>query len=502
MRSPILFVVAGILAIAGHAVAQQHVIINDGAATVQRDGPVLSIDASGIITAAWDDYRDGSQQVYVSRSTDGGFTWSSNKRASSTSAVPTGAPVLTTEVGGKVTIAWGDLRRPPMWSRVDVCVAHSADGGLTFNPDPRINDDSYADQQQPEITSIGGTVFTVWHGYPSTSQPKPATPLWVSRSTDGGATFEAQVRVDSYAKTSSDTIGTCNCCPTDIFTNGASNVYAPYRIDSSNMRDIFMARSTDNGMTWLPAVRVSHGRWILDACPGTGPSGAARGDTLWVSYMDQRNSTAPTIYVSRSTDGGATFGTDVKVGDNGNFPSLVADGRGRVFCLWSDVPRNNRANVYVAVSTNSGNTFGPPVRINPDTSIVNAQIRCVVAPNDSVYCTWREVISSYRNSIAFTNVKQLLYPAPSEVHESRVSAPELFSIAPQPLIAGQPAEILMLNGVSELKIVDMLGREVSALALTRMQTSTTQLITLQNPGVYYIIGRRGTERFARPVVVR
>lgn len=479
--------------------AQQHIRVNDGATGVRQEAPTLAIDANGNMTSAWIDYRTGSAQVFLARSTTGGRTWTPAVRVSGANAKPTGGwelgPYVTQLPSGEMSVIWTDMRRPPDWAHIDVCAARSTDNGRTFGADPRLNNDVMAAQQQPAMTSDARNIYVAWHGFPASGQ-NPATPIWAVRSTDGGATFSQQVRVDTYAPAQTDTIASCNCCGLGMFTNGSGNIYLPFRIDSANLRDIFLSRSTDYGVTWQQAVPVSHGRWFLNVCPGSGPRGVARGDTVWVAYMDQRSG-YQAVYLTRSVDGGRTFGQDVKLADSSNFPDVTVDSRGRVISAWSTVPRLNIAHVYCAASEDGGLTFNKPVRVNPNAAVVNGQVTLAAAPNGNVYCTWRETPTGDEGDMMFSNATELLYP-PAGVDERGPRSPLMLSIAPQPLLAGQSATVYCDASVTSLRIVDLLGRTVLTLDGQRAE----QPFALTAPGTYFMIAHNGAAHDVRPIVVR
>jgi hypothetical protein len=67
----------------------------------------------------------------------------------------------------------------------------------------------------------------------------------------------------------------CFCCKTAIVTAG-ERVYAAFRhIYPGSLRDIAIARSIDNGVTFGTPIRLSEDGWKIEACPDDGPSMAA-----------------------------------------------------------------------------------------------------------------------------------------------------------------------------------------------------------------------------------
>ncbi len=203
--------------------------------------------------------------------------------------------------------------------------------------------------------------------------------IFVRRSLDGGATWEADYRVVRAWPTQ----------PGIPFEDKpyivADNTHGPYAgtlyigwteftLDSSM---ILFARSTDHGVTWSPPLRISTKGGLPRDDNGSveGFTGAVGADgTLYVVWADGNH-----VVFTRSADGGRSFAPSrpivataasyFKVADvdraNG-FPQVGVDRRtGRLYVSWSDY-RHGDVDVFVATSADRGHTFGPAVRVNSD----------------------------------------------------------------------------------------------------------------------------------------
>lgn len=151
--------------------------------------------------------------------------------------------------------------------------------------------------------------------------------------------------------------------------------------DSSRIK---FSKSTDRGLTWLPAVTISdrsgdcvdEDNTVEGAVPAIGPDGE-----IYIAWSGPLG-----IMFDKSTDGGATFGTDKFVSSQpggwdysipgiyraNGLPITLCDTsrgvhRGRIYVTWSD-QRNGAGNtdVYVAYSDDKGNTWQPAIRVNDD----------------------------------------------------------------------------------------------------------------------------------------
>ena len=109
--------------------------------------PAIDVDISngsnrGFVYVAYEDYgTDGSLDMFFTRSTDGGVSWSTKKRINDD---PSGNradqfhPWLAVDQKGVISVIFYDRRNDPYNYLMDVYLTHSFDGGLTFTPNRRI----------------------------------------------------------------------------------------------------------------------------------------------------------------------------------------------------------------------------------------------------------------------------------------------------------------------------------------------------------------------------
>src|SRR3989442_2373205 len=98
--------------------------------------PSLAVDRSGHVLVAFIriDLTRNEQDVYFSRSTDGGITFSEPINASKTSlrGIRSFVPYVSTDSAGNVGLAWGVFGPGPLFpGGRDVYFSKSTDGGLT-----------------------------------------------------------------------------------------------------------------------------------------------------------------------------------------------------------------------------------------------------------------------------------------------------------------------------------------------------------------------------------
>jgi hypothetical protein len=162
---------------------------------------------------------------------------------------------------------------------------------------------------------------------------------------------------------------TCDCCnPVPIFAD--DTMLVAYRdfdeVGGEVVRNVVSSRSDDGGLSFEDAVAVADDDWQISGCPFTGPDVAVVDGTVLVAWMDARQSRYPnqdgsSIWVDRSSDGGATFGADIEVASDGfyRWPTMTVDQRGVVHLVWeAEGPDGGLAYAW---SGDSGETFSEAV---------------------------------------------------------------------------------------------------------------------------------------------
>jgi hypothetical protein len=336
---------------------------DDGTVLVTADGrnPTIAADLhSGVTYVAWAVPDEAGADVFVARVE--GETVSEPVRVN---AAPGEAgthdqapPEVAVGPDGAVYVAY--LVQTPVEGRrfpaSELRVARSADGGRSFEAAVRPHDDAgLPTSHHFHDLAVGaeGAVYVSWldgsaqdrydaeHPRPETDDPHahhadaggPGTEVRVARSTDGGRTFAPAVVVAQH---------TCQCCRTALTLGAEGTVYVAWRHlyedgTGPTIRDLAVARSTDGGATFSAPAPVHADGWRLDGCPHTGPAlavdGAGRLHAAWFTGAEGRVG----AYHAVAADG-LVFGPPRPLATTTAGPhlALAADATGAVQATWED----------------------------------------------------------------------------------------------------------------------------------------------------------------------
>lgn len=158
---------------------------------------------------------------------------------------------------------------------------------------------------------------------------------------------------------------TCDCCnPVPIAV--AESLVVAFRdfamADGQIVRNVAAVQSRDGRGSFAPTVAIADDDWFISGCPFSGPAVLAIDGELIVTWMDGRQSAHPdqtstSIWIDRSTDGGASFGTDLEVTGEGinRWPVLAASEDGVIYLVWET--SGMQGGLSYATSVDGGSTF-------------------------------------------------------------------------------------------------------------------------------------------------
>jgi hypothetical protein len=327
-------------------------INDDEDLNITQGGPYIVVYEDNVYIT-WYDYRNNNSDTYFARSIDAGGNFSSNKKIG--------------ELTGSLKIVVGPTGNiygiAEYYSLYNITFVKSTDGGVTFSNPINVNDEYSSEPQFPEIAvDNNDNIYVVWQDYrndlpsivPSNSD------IYLAKSTDGGDSFGPGIRVN-------DDLSLAPQVDPDIAVNKNGEVYivwADYRNDQPGGEadwDIFFAKSSDGGESFEDNIMVSHDEtYSSQSNPKLATDNSSN---IYVVWGDQRpgpgdESGNYKIYFSKSTNGGYSFGPDkfIKGGPAG--ASIVADDN-KIYIIyvfgWGNL-------IY---SEDEGETFTEPIFVTP-----------------------------------------------------------------------------------------------------------------------------------------
>ena len=239
--------------------------------------------------------------VYVRRSTDAGSTWSAPVAATSNGSFDD-KPYLDAR-GDEVLVGWADF----LFSPAKVFAVRSTDAGATFGPAIPLANASVGGNGACPVIDDDGDYFMFWRDSFQDS-------LWVSKSTNQGLTWTPDrgiVALNPLPSTLPGGFRIVNFPAADAHPATADLVVL-WNDQLLGDPDILSIRSTDGGTTWSAPVRVNDDAgstaqffpWI-----DFDETGVAH--AVW--YDRRANGFDIDVYTSRSTDVGATWEANVRV---------------------------------------------------------------------------------------------------------------------------------------------------------------------------------------------
>jgi hypothetical protein len=248
--------------------------------------------------------------------------------------------------------------------RADVKFQKSTDAGRTWLPADVLIRWGASYLAYPDITTDSdGDIYIVYQDKHVDTTGAPSYQLSCVRSSDGGATWTAPAQVDD---SSGGTIGWAR-----IAADSAGNLICVWNDWRAGSGHIWSSVSTDQGATWRRNVRVDDDTTDYDCYhadvfvqPGTNHYLVA---AQVPRSFENRPHIRPCAFLYRSTDMGQTFEPGVQLdtfNDYAAHPHVVAD-RDHIICDYSGDGREVRDTIIVEARTfyTQADTWGAPSRV-------------------------------------------------------------------------------------------------------------------------------------------
>lgn len=282
-----------------------------------------------LVHVVWHDDRNGGYEVYYRRSTDGGTTWETDQRLTN-APLFSGYPSLAVDEN-TLHVTWYDQRD----GNYEIYYKRSTDGGVTWLSDMRLTGNP-AVSYSPSIAVNGNLVHLVWYDTSDGNEE-----IYYKRSTNGGLTWEADVRLTNDPAFSDNT----------SITVSGSYVHVTWMDTRDGNYEIYYIRSTDEGLNWEPETRLT---WFSGS--SYNPSIISSGPNVHCVWYDGREGNYE-IFYKRSTDGGINWEDDMRLTEDpasSAFP-FIAVSDSLVHVAWQD-ERDGNPEIYYKRNPNGNLT--------------------------------------------------------------------------------------------------------------------------------------------------
>lgn len=347
-------------------------------------------------------------RIVVQKSTDNGLTWNDGvgigqgMQPQAQDKEWLAVDHTQSPYRGNIYVTWTEFDNYGSTNPADssrIRFSKSTDEGETWSTAITISDVSgncidSDNTTEGAVPCVGpnGEVYVAWAG---------PVGLVFDKSTDGGQTWGTDVFVSSIPggwDFDVSGINRCNGLPITMCDIGNSPYNGHIYVVWSDQRngatdtDIFMARSTDGGISWTAPIKVNDDNTTRHQFFVWSTIDLSTGH-LWFVFYDRRNTTgaATDVFVAKSTDGGTTF-ENFKISETSFTPTSgvffgdytnIAAWEGKIYPIWMRLQGN--LSVWTVIIEDSTTI---PVELNNFTAI---------ADDGKVYLSW-ETSSEINNN--------------------------------------------------------------------------------------------------------
>ncbi len=285
--------------------------------------------------------------------------------------------------------AYGDtiyvvMKRTPETSvQNHMYLVRSTTGGMSFGDTVRIDNYDTNVTRFPVVTTdnTGNPVVAFMRFNSTFGQAKYVT----TRSADWGATFSTPVLA------SIGMADVCDCCPASVLTSGSTQAVL-FRNNVSNIRDNWVAVSSNIGTSYATNRVIDTTLWMLMSCPSSGPDGFILGDTLYSVFMSGASGSSM-VYFSK-TDIATLSSTTTHNSITGpvsgvtaqNYPRIANNGS-RSIAVWKQSSGGSAAVAYAYTSNVAGGISGYALIPGASGGVENAD---VAISGNYVHVVWQD----------------------------------------------------------------------------------------------------------------
>ena len=362
---------------------RQELTVFDKPHEAHVSAPAVAVTRDGKIVLAWIAQQGHDNNLFVAQPGSDPKPVRVNPEGLSVDSLHQ-PPGLALGPGGEVYVSWSSAKPVPEGGLFasDLRLSRSLDGGRTFENPLRVNEDRPISHSFEGLgVAPDGTVIVSWID----SRDGVSTGgTYLARVTERGSRVEKTLKLDEGE--------TCVCCRIDVAAGPGDTVAVAWRkVFPGSIRDMVVGLSRDGARSFSPAGLVHADRWKINACPHRGGSVAMDGrGRVYLAWYTETAEGQPRMLFAASGDG-LRFGPPSRLNTAaGYIPDqvrLAADPAGRVAIVWEEATAVRRR-VLLRYSTDGGRTLSAPQALSQAIKAYAPDV--AVAPSGDFVVAWHE----------------------------------------------------------------------------------------------------------------
>jgi hypothetical protein len=361
---------------------RQELTIFDQPHEAHVSAPAVAVTRDGKTVLAWFAQQGHDNNLFVARSGGEPKPMRVNPEGLFVDSLHQ-PPGLALGPGDEVYVSWSSRKPIPDGGLFasDLRLSRSLDGGRTFDGHLRVNEDRPISHSFEGLgVASDGTVIVSWI---DSRDGVNTAGTYLARIAERGSRVEHTLKLDEGE--------TCVCCRVDVAAGPRDTVAVAWRkVFPGSIRDMVVGLSRDGGRSITPAGRVHADGWKINACPHRGGSVAMddRGRVYLAWYTETADAQPRMLFTAGD---GARFSAPARLNTStGSIPDqvrLAADPAGRVVIVWEEATAVRRR-VLLRYSTDGGRTLSAPQALSQAIKAYAPDV--AVAPGGAFVLAWHE----------------------------------------------------------------------------------------------------------------
>jgi hypothetical protein len=284
-----------------------------------KEEPKIGINGSNI-HIIWTDDRNGGWGVFYKNSTDGGITWSVDRRISHAKGVGYEADIAVNSSNIHVVYYYD-------WQ---IYYINSTDNGVTWS-DVQMLTGPIRDSFHPAIALNNSNVHIIWTDHYDRFGTGTLGAIFYINSSNGGITWSEDFNLTPMNLKS-------DYPDISVYED---NVHVTYNEKRSGLSQVYYRRSEDNGVTWNEEFMISN------SSEGISHSRVKlKQNEIYISWADLKNPECE-IYLRNSSDNGQNWNNEIRLTYDPawSYGSDIGIGEKGIHLVWYD-KRDGAKEIY------------------------------------------------------------------------------------------------------------------------------------------------------------